>query len=74
MKQLIPGWARIGENQFKAAILAAMRTDSEHCRRLRYAIMATAARRGIPQELRDRYIVWIGEVEMALAAMAEAQH
>jgi hypothetical protein len=73
MRQQIPGWARIGENQFKAVIATAMKTDPDLCMRLRYAVEATSARRGVRQEVRDRYLGWLGEVEAAMVAIAEAE-
>ena len=74
MKQLIPGWTRIDENQFKAAIAATMKTGPGLCNRLRYAVEATSARRGVRQEVRDQYLRWLAEVEAGVAVMAEAEH
>ena len=74
MRQQIPGWARIGENQFKAAIAVAMKTDPGLCNRLRYAVEATSARRGVRQEVRDQYLRWLAEVEAGVAVMAEAEY
>lgn len=69
----VPGWTRLNENQFKAALTAAARTEPGLCQRLRRAVQIAAARRGVLPELRDRYLRWISEVEAAIAAMAEAE-
>jgi hypothetical protein len=73
-KHWLAGWTRIGQVEFKAAIAAALRTEPDLCERLRAAIKASAARGGVRREVRDEYLLWIGEVEAAAAAMAEAEH
>jgi hypothetical protein len=72
MKQWIPGWIRINENQFKAAIASAMQSEPDLCSRLRRAIRATAAGRVEAQTI-NQYLGWINEVEDAVSAMAEAE-
>lgn len=72
-RETVPGWTRVGQNEFKAAITAAAMTEPDLCQRLRRSIQITASRRGVQRELRDQYICWISEVEAAISAMAEAQ-
>lgn len=73
-RETVPGWTRLGQNEFKAAIMAAARTEPDLRRRLQWAIAKTASCRGVRQGLRDRYLRWITEVEAAISVMAEAEH
>jgi len=69
----IPGWTRIGENEFKRAVLAATKTEPDLCVRLRRAIKATAARKEVRREVRDQYLAWLTEVEAAISTMTQVQ-
>lgn len=73
-RETVPGWARLDQSEFKAAIMAAARSESDLLRRLRWAIAKTASCRGVRPELRDQYLRWLDEADAAMAVMAEAEH
>lgn len=71
--RVIAGWTRIPEPKFKAGIMDAAKTEPDLCPRLRLAVKAAAARRGVPRDLRDQYLRWVAEAEAAMRLMADAK-
>lgn len=60
-RQWTAGWSRIGEAEFKTIAAQAMGQDPGLYRRLRGAIVLSAARSGVERATRDRYVGWLGE-------------
>lgn len=73
-KHWTAGWTRIGGVEFKVANTAALKEQPDLCVRMRRAIKATAARKGVQPKLVARYLAWIDEVEAAETTVAEAEH